>query len=72
LRSRLRLQRRGERLRDRDLLFDLRSLRLRLRERLVLAIASSTAMRSRRATKQAVPAGELANFPARRREWLKL
>ena len=38
LRSRLRLRRRGERLRDRDLLFDLRSDRDRLRERLVLAI----------------------------------
>ena len=43
LRSRLRLRRRGERLRDRDRLFDLRSLRLRDRDLLVLAIGKCDA-----------------------------
>ena len=46
LRSRLRLRRRGGLLdRDRDRLLDLRSLRLRLRELLVLAIVSLPTLR---------------------------
>jgi hypothetical protein len=66
LRSRLRLRRRGERLRDRDRRLDLRSLRLRDRDLLVLAIGKCDARVGgvTNSTVQAVSACKLSNEKA--------